>query len=217
MPWPDDSALVSPTVPAGTPRLASWWWRALLAGATLGLIPLLAVLWHFGDEPIAAGMDAVWPGALRWLGSIFSPLGWMLAVSLVAAWRISTRRTDEASGGWMSLACMLTAWVACGAFHLMGVMAGWTVPAERAAGWSHLSPSGACAVPVALAATLWARRSSLRWPVTALAALTMAAEVADGVAWASDALAGAWCGVAASAALPLALWMRGRDGAAVRP
>lgn len=217
MPWPDEGALMTQVVPAGTPRLMSWWWRALAAGTSIGLIPLLAVLWHFGDQPIAAWMDALWPHALRWLGSIFSPLGWTLAVALVAIGRMRTRRPEEARAGWHSLACMAAAGMLCGAFHLLGMLVGLAVPAERASSWSHLSPSVPCAVPVALAATLWARRSAARWPVTALAALTLAAEVADGVAWASDALAGAWCGVAAAAALPLVLWMRRRDGAVGQP
>lgn len=211
MPWMDESALMARAVPEGTPRLVSWWWRALFVGGTIGLVPLLAVLWHFGDEPIGAFLDAIWPHAFRWLGSVFSPLGWMLAVALLAVWRASTQRPTEAAAWWSALMPMVAAWALCGVFEVLGAIVAWTVPAERAAAWSHLSPSPACGVPVALACALWSAHSAVRWPMTALAALALLAEVADGVAYASDALAGAWCGVAAAAALPLALWLRARD------
>jgi membrane-associated phospholipid phosphatase len=64
---------------------------------------------------------------------------------------------------------------------------------------------------VALATAHWARVSSLRWPCTLVAALVMVAEVGDGVAWASDALAGAWIGFATALAVPWAWWMRQRS------
>ena len=38
-------------LPAGIPLLASWWWRILVVGASLGLVPVLVVTWSFIDEP----------------------------------------------------------------------------------------------------------------------------------------------------------------------
>lgn len=214
MPHADEAPLLSREVPSGVPRLASWWWRALLGGGTIGMIPLVAVLWHFGDVPIGALADAAWPGLTRWIGSLLSPLGWVLVVALLGAWCASTRRQREAADAWNAIACMATGWALCGALDLLGLMARLTVPAERAARWSHCAPSAACAVSVALATWAWGHRSSLRWPLTVAAFMVMAADVADGVAFASDAVAGAWIGFAAALLVPWVRWRRAVETAA---
>ncbi|MFM7807115.1 MAG: hypothetical protein ACKPEA_04190, partial [Planctomycetota bacterium] len=75
---PLDEPLLDRALPPGVPLLASWWWRALIVGASIGLLPLVIVLWHAIDVPFGAWMQTRWPGLFAGVGILAAPELWLL-------------------------------------------------------------------------------------------------------------------------------------------
>lgn len=193
-------------LPQGVPLLASWWWRAMAAGVTVGLIPLLAVLWSFIDLPVHRLLDWIWPSWLVGARALGSPMAWLVGGGLIFVTGAALRRRDTARWGFLLaanvLAGLLLAWVS-GA--LIGLIASLDARSASPA-WLHLWPDARCAAAAAAAMTLWIRVPSAARLLAAMVALVVLAESAVRTAFLSDALAGAWCGTLASMAVPWAWW-----------
>ncbi len=198
-------------LPQGVPLLASWWWRAVAVGVTVGLVPLLAVLWAFIDVPVHRLLDWMWP---RWLVEarvLGSPVAWLAgggAIFLVGA---AMRRRDTARWGFL-LAANVTAGLlltsVCGA--VIGLLASLDARSGSPA-WLHLWPDARCAAAAAAAVTLWIRVPSMGRVLLAMVALVVLGESSLRTAFLSDALAGAWCGTLGAMAVPWAWWSLRRE------
>ena len=204
---PED-ILLDRRVPTGMPLLESWWWRALVAGGTIGLIPLLIVLWHFIDVPFGEWMEAHWPGLLTGFSIMGAPEFWLVGSGVAFLWMAAQRaRAEEAFLLFVTVGVAVLACGFCDAFAegLVWIVAG------GANAWEHLSPNPraaaitAAAVWSVAAAPRWRRRIAIALP------LVIAAEVAVGVACVADAIAGAWLGVLSALLVPWIRW-RGREG-----
>jgi membrane-associated phospholipid phosphatase len=209
-----DALLLERTLPPGVPLLASWWWRALVAGGSIGLVPLLLVLWHAADVPLTAWMDAHWPRMFTGVGILAAPELWLLGSACAFLWRAARRERVTAQAAFALFVAVGAAVLACGLVHAFGRGVTAIVAGERFARWSHLSPDTRCAAIAAAAVLAWNIRGPWRRTLAALVALTVAAEVALGVSYASDAVAGAWIGALAGLAVPWVRW-RAASGWAV--
>lgn len=214
MPSPLDEPLLDRALPPGVPLLASWWWRALVAGASIGLVPLLIVLWHTIDAPFGAWMQAHWPGPLAGVGILAAPEIWLLGSSCTFLWWAARREREAAQGAFALFVAVGAATLVCGVAHAFARGMTAIVAGERFERWSHLSPDARSAAIAAVAVCAWNGQQSWRRPLAALVALTMAAEVSLGVAYASDTLAGAWIGAMTGLVVPWVRW-RGAAGWAV--
>ena len=206
---PED-ILLDRRVPAGTPLLESWWWRALAAGVTVGLVPLLIVLWHFIDAPFGAWMEMHWPGLLTGFSILGAPEFWLVGSGVSFLWMAAQRERARAEDAFLLFVTVGAAVLACGFCDAFAEGAVWIV-AGGADAWEHLSPNPraaaitAAAVWSVAAAPRWRRRIAIALP------LVLAAEVALGVAFVADAIAGAWLGALSGLAVPWIRW-RGREG-----
>ena len=206
---PED-ILLDRRVPAGTPLLESWWWRALAAGVTVGLVPLLIVLWHFIDAPFGAWMETHWPGLLTGFSILGAPEFWLVGSGVSFLWMAAQRERARAEDAFLLFVTVGAAVLACGFCDAFAEGAVWIV-AGGADAWEHLSPNPraaaitAAAVWSVAAAPRWRRRIAIALP------LVLAAEVALGVAFVADAIAGAWLGALSGLAVPWIRW-RGREG-----
>ncbi|NBX24746.1 MAG: hypothetical protein EBQ99_01625 [Planctomycetes bacterium] len=205
-------------LPQGVPLLASWWWRAVVAGVTVGLVPLLVVLWAFIDMPAHRLLDWMWPGWLVGARALGSPVAWLAgggAIFLVSA---ALRRRDVGRWGFLLAANVASglalAWV-CGAG--IGLLASLDARSGSPA-WLHLWPDARCAAAAAAAMTLWIRVPSMGRVLLAMVALVVLGESAVRTAFLSDALAGAWCGTLGAMAVPWAWWsLRNESYPAITP
>lgn len=206
---PED-ILLDPRVPEGVPLLESWWWRALVAGVTVGLVPLLIVLWHFIDVPFGAWMERTWPGPLAGFGIVGAPELWLTGSGIAFLWLAAQRERERAQDAFTLFVTVGVAVLACGftdAFARGAVR----ILSGGEEGWTHLSPNIRSAAIAA--AAVWSRGNAPRWSrrVAWMVPLVLAAEVALGVAFLADAIAGAWFGAISGLAVPWIRW-RGRDG-----
>lgn len=209
-----DAPWIERTLPPGVPLLASWWWRALVAGGSIGLVPLLIVLWHAVDVPFGAGMQAHWPGLFTGVGILAAPELWLLGSVSAFLWWAARRERAAAQAAFALFVAVGAAVLVCGLVHAFGRGMTALVAGERFEHWSHLSPDTRCAAIAAVAACAWNDRGAWRRVLTTLVVFTMAAEVSLGVAFASDTLAGAWIGAMAGLVVPWVRW-RGASGWAV--
>ncbi|MFM1830217.1 MAG: hypothetical protein RLZZ558_557 [Planctomycetota bacterium] len=193
-------------LPVGIPLFASWWWRIMAVGASLGLLPVLAVMWSFIDAPFGRFMEWIWPTWLVRLGDLGSPTLWLAGGASVYLLAASLRHRAAARWSFLMIASVATALVVSGVFG--GML--WTGRAWHAAGdapdWNALWPDARCAAIAAAAFTLWVRLQGFGRVLLALVGLVMAAEVAAGSAFLSDAMAGAWIGAVSAAAVGWAWW-----------
>lgn len=209
MPDTREDILTERRVPEGVPLLESWWWRALLAGTTIGLVPLLIVLWHFIDEPFGAWMERSWPGFLTGFGIVGAPEPWLTASGIAFLWMAAQRGRQAAQQAFSAFVTVGVAVLACGlcdAFARGALLLSGCGPE-----WSHLSPSTRCATIAAAAMWAWSGVPSWRRRLSLAVPLVMSAEVAMGVAFAADAVAGAWIGAVSGLVVPWIRW-RGRQG-----
>lgn len=206
-----DAPLLERTLPVGVPPLASWWWRALVAGGSIGLIPLLLVLWHAVDVPFGAWMQAHWPGVLTGIGILAAPEPWLLGSACTFLWWAARRERQAAQGAFAFFVAVGAAVLVCALAHAFAHGATALLAGERFDRWSHLSPDTRCATIAAVAVIAWQHASPWRRMLTMLVALAMAAEIALGVAFASDTLAGAWIGAMTGLLVPWIRW-RGING-----
>lgn len=206
---PDD-ILLDRRVPAGTPLLESWWWRAFVAGVSIGLIPVLIVLWHFIDVPFGAWMEAHWPGLLTGFSILGAPEFWLVGSGVAFLWMAAQRERERAQDAFVLFVTIGASVLACGFCDAFAEGAVW-IAAGGADAWEHLSPNPRAATIAA--ATIWTWTAAPRWRrrVAIALPLVLAAEVAVGVAFLADALAGAWLGVLVGLVVPWIRW-RGRDG-----
>ena len=193
-------------VPAGVPLLASWWWRALIAGITLGLVPLVCVLWGIIDTPMGAWMEARWPTLLLGASAFGSPSAWLMASAAAYLAAAALRQRDRARWAFLFLCCIGAAVVLCLLIDGCAELGHRVLPGVRSDTWSHLAPSVRCATIAAAATTGWLRWRSARRVWIAIVLLVCAAEVARGVVFASDAISGAWLGVLMALLVPWAWW-----------
>ena len=205
-----DEPLLDRALPDGVPLLASWWWRALTVGGSIGLVPLVIVLWHAIDVPFGAWMQAHWPGLFAGVGILAAPELWLVGSACAFLWCAARRARGAAQGAFALFVAVGAAVLVCGLAHAFGRGMTALVAGERFEHWSHLSPNTRCAAIAAVAVCSWNDRGAWRRVLTALVALTIAAEVSIGVAYASDALAGAWIGAIAGLVVP---WVRWRGAA----
>jgi hypothetical protein len=193
-------------LPVGIPLFASWWWRVMAVGASLGLLPVLAVMWSFIDAPFGRFMGWIWPAWLVRLGDLGSPTLWLVGGASVYLLAASLRHRAAARWSFLLIASVATALVVSGVFG--GML--WTGRAWHAAGdapdWNALWPDARCTAIAAAAFTLWVRLQGFGRVLLALVGLVMAAEVAAGSACLSDAIAGAWIGAVSAAAVGWAWW-----------
>jgi hypothetical protein len=209
-----DDILLDRRVPADVPLLESWWWRALVAGATIGLIPLLIVLWHFIDVPFGEWMEAHWPGLLSGFSILGAPELWLVGSGVAFLWMAAQRERARAQDAFTLFVTVGSAVLACGFCDLFAEGAVWIV-AGGANAWEHLSPNPRAAAVTAASAWGWAATPRWRRRLTIAVPLVIAAEVAVGVAFVADAIAGAWMGALAGLVVPWIRW-RGRHGWAPR-
>ncbi len=144
-------------LPVGIPLFASWWWRVMAVGASLGLLPVLAVMWSFIDAPFGRFMGWIWPAWLVRLGDLGSPTLWLVGGASVYLLAASLRHRAAARWSFLLIASVATALVVSGVFG--GML--WTGRAWHAAGdapdWNALWPDARCAAIAAAAFTLWVR------------------------------------------------------------
>lgn len=205
-----DEPLLDRALPDGVPLLASWWWRALVVGGSIGMVPLLLVLWHEIDVPFGAWMQAHWPGLFAGVGILAAPELWLLGSACTFLWWAARRERVAAQGAFALFVAVGAAVLVSGMVHAFGRGVTAIAAGDRFEHWSHLSPNARCAAIAAVAVCSWNDRGAWRRVLAALVALTMAAEVSLGVAFASDALAGAWIGAIAGLIVP---WLRWRGAA----
>jgi hypothetical protein len=205
-----DDLLLDRRLPVGMPLLESWWWRALLAGSGVGLVPLLIVLWHFIDEPFGSWMERCWPGILTGFGILGAPEFWLIGSIGAFLWLSAQRERASAQQAFELFVTTAFALLACGLVDAFarGLLILTTIGTTD---WSHLIPSTRAATIAAGVSWSWSVLPAWRRRMLALLVLVLAAEVALGVAFASDALAGAWLGFLAGLAVPWIRW-RGREG-----
>lgn len=211
---PTDEPMLDRTLPAGVPLLASWWWRALVVGGSVGMVPLLLVLWHAIDLPFGAWMQSHWPGMFTGVGILAAPELWLLGSACAFLWWAARRERAAAQGAFALFVAVGVAVLVCGLTHAFARGATAIVAGARFEHWSHLSPNARCAAIAAVAVSSWNDHGSWRRMLTGLVALTFAAEVSLGVAFASDALAGIWVGAIAGLLVPWIRW-RGAAGWAI--
>jgi len=209
-----DEPLLDRRVPAGVPLLASWWWRALVAGGSIGMVPLLIVLWHAADVPLGAWMQAHWPRLFAGVGILAAPELWLLGSACAFLWWAARREREAAQGAFALFVAVGAAVLVSGLVHAFAHGMTLLIAGERFDRWSHLSPNTRCAAIAAVAVCAWNGGGGWRRTLTALVALTIAAEVSLGVAFASDAFAGAWIGAMAGLVVPWLRW-RGATGWAI--
>ncbi len=193
-------------LPQGVPLLASWWWRAVIAGLTLGLVPLLAVLWAFVDVPVHRLLEWMWPSWLVGARALGSPAAWLAGGGAIFLASAALRRRETARWGFLLAANvsvgLLLAWV-------LGMMIGLAASLDaRSASpaWLHLWPDARCAAAAAAAMTIWVRVPGAWRVLVAMVALVVLGECSLRTAFLSDALAGAWSGTLAAMAVPWAWW-----------
>ncbi len=193
-------------VPDGIPLFASWWWRTLFAGTSLGLVPVLAVAWAFIDVPFGHWMEANWPTLFTRVSGLGSPAAWLLVCASIYLAAAALRARHAARWAFLLLAEIAVAILVCGFIHLLANGFERFMDGSGAPTWSHLIPSVRCAT---IAAAAWTCR--LRWPASRVfgavtVAMVIAAEIALGTVFLSDAIAGAWIGVVAAVVLPWVWW-----------
>lgn len=206
---PED-ILLDRRVPAGVPLLESWWWRALVAGTTIGLVPLLVVLWRFIDVPFGAWMERTWPGLLTGFGIVGAPELWLVGSGVAFLWMAAQRERERSQRAFELFVTVGAAVLACGLSDAFAEGAVW-ISAGGANAWEHLSPNPRSAAIAAAAMWSWSAAPAWRRRILSMVPLVLAAEVALGVAFVADALAGAWFGALAGLVVPWVRW-RGRDG-----
>jgi hypothetical protein len=193
-------------LPAGIPLLASWWWRILVVGASLGLVPVLAVMWSFIDVPFGRFLGWIWPAWLVRVGDVGSPTLWLAGGAAVYLLAASLRHRAAARWSFLMMASVAAALVVSG---VIGGML-WASRALHAAGdaadWNAMWPDARCATIAAAAFTLWVRLRGFQRALLVPVGLVMAAEVAAGSAFLSDAVAGVWIGAVSAALVGWAWW-----------
>lgn len=193
-------------LPQGVPLLASWWWRAVVAGVTLGLVPLLAVLWAFIDVPVHRLLEWMWPSWLSGARALGSPEAWLAGGTAIFLASAAMRRRDTARWGFL-LAANVTAGLMLA--WALGAVIGLLASLDARSGsptWLHLWPDARCAAAAAAAMTLWIRVPGAWRVLLAMVALVVLGESSLRTAFLSDALAGAWSGTLAAMAVPWAWW-----------
>lgn len=203
-----DDILLERQVPAGVPLLESWWWRALLAGSGVGLVPLLVVLWHFIDVSFGGWMERCWPGILTGFGILGAPELWLIGSLGACLWLAAQRERVQAQRAFDLFVTIASALLTCG---VVDAFARGILILSGAADWSHLIPNARAATISAGVIWAWSILPAWRRRMLIVFVLVLAAEVALRVAYPSDALAGAWIGLLAGLVIPWIRW-RGRDG-----
>jgi hypothetical protein len=209
-----DDILLDRRVPADVPLLESWWWRALVSGVSIGMSPLLIVLWHFIDVPFGEWMEAHWPGLLSGFSILGAPELWLVGSGAAFLWMAAQRERERGRHAFVLFVTIGAGVLACGFLDVFAEGAVWIV-AGGADAWEHLSPNPRAATIAAAATWAWAAAPGWRRRIAIALPLVLAAEVAVGVAFLADAVAGAWIGVLGGLLVPWVRW-RGREGWAPR-
>ncbi|MFM7806501.1 MAG: hypothetical protein ACKPEA_01050, partial [Planctomycetota bacterium] len=192
--------------------------RAMAAGVTVGLIPLLAVLWSFVDLPAHRLLDRMWPSWLVGARAFGSSVAWLAGGGLIFLAGSAMRRRDVARWGFLLAANvtagLLMAWVTGAVIGLAASLDARSVSPA----WLHLWPDARCAAASAAAMTLWIRVPSAGRVLAVMVSLVVLGESSLRTAFLSDALAGAWCGTLGAMAVPWAWWtFRTESYPAIRP
>lgn len=205
-----EDILLDPRVPAGVPLLESWWWRALVLGVSIGLVPLLIVLWHFIDAPFGEWMARTWPGLLTGFGIVGAPEFWLTGSGIAFLWLAAQRERERAQDAFTLFVVVGVAVLACG-FAYAFARGATRILSDGEEGWTCLRPDVRSATIAA--AAIWSRSNAPHWSrrLTWMVPLVLAAEIALGTAFAADAIAGAWIGATCGLVVPWVRW-RGRDG-----
>jgi|GEM_PF-3076219 len=194
-------------LPYAVPLLASWWWRALFAGISIGLLPLLVVLWHFTDVPLGEWMRAHWPGLFSSAHVLGAPEAWLLASAAAYLAAAALRERGRARWAFLFLINISAAVIVCLLLDGVAELAQMFFARGASAMWSHLAPSPRCATVAAAAITCWSRWPSTRWMCVTATVLVMASQITLGSFFASDALAGVWIGVLTATVIPWVWWL----------